>query len=496
MSDAEAKSAPSNRTFYLLVAAFLLAAVLMGVFSARRGKSSVERWKDELRAKGEKFTLAELLAKRAGPGTNRVEELVRLGKLLGSASRGLSAIEHFRYLSNGLAEAAWMRPNLGLSAAAPGATGRSAPAAFAPYEWEDLAVELAAMEPVLAEVRALLVVPDRDTGWNYEFRTPMVKCFVEKRHLAQWLAAANTHALHERQLGPAVAHLTASGHLLAWHNEEFSIVGQMIRVAIGGMALHSTWATVQAPGVTEAQLAGLQTQWQGLVILPALARAMEFERAGIGQLITEVRAGRESVASAFGMGTGSGAGEKFANQVVGLAWRAFGAEADELFYLRFMQGQIDALRKLARLRSWAAAQPDLAANSAQLTVFETWQGKLLMLSQSGLPNFNKAFQNALRYETRRELTIAALAVERHRLRHGRLPAALADLVPTFVPAVPVDWMDGKPLRYRLNADGTFTLWSIGEDLKDDGGDGSDAVPATRMGDIWERRDAVWPRVAR
>jgi hypothetical protein len=57
-------------------------------------------------------------------------------------------------------------------------------------------------------------------------------------------------------------------------------------------------------------------------------------------------------------------------------------------------------------------------------------------------------------------------------------------------------MDGKPLRYRLNADGTFTLWSIGEDLKDDGGDGSDAVPAARMGDIWERKDVLWPRPAR
>jgi hypothetical protein len=59
MSESETKPAPSNRKFYLLVAAFLLAAVLMGVFSAGRGKSSVDRWKDEMRSKGEKFTVAE-----------------------------------------------------------------------------------------------------------------------------------------------------------------------------------------------------------------------------------------------------------------------------------------------------------------------------------------------------------------------------------------------------------------------------------------------------
>lgn len=494
MSESETKPTPSNRKFYLLVAAFLLAAVLVGVVSARRGKSSVEQWKDEMRAKGEKFTIAELLPKRTGPVTNRLDELVRLGKLLGSASRALSTIEHFRYLSNGVAEAAWMRPKLDLTGVALGATVvRGYPSATVAYEWEDLAAEMATMKTILEEVHALLAVPDRDTGWDYLQRTPMPKCFVEKRQLAQWLAAANTHALHERQPASAVAHLTAACNLVAWHDEDFTIIGQMIRVAIGGMALHSTWATMQAPGLTEAQLAGLQAQWQGLVLQPALARALEFERAGIGQLIGDVRSGRESAASAFGMGTGGGG--KFADQMMGLAWRALGAEADELFYLRFMQGQIDALRKLARLRSWAVAQPDLAANTAQLAVLDTWQGKLMLLSRLGSPNFSKAFQTALRYETRRELTIAALAVERHRLQHGRPPATLNALVPAFLPAVPVDWMDGKPLRYRVNADGTFTLWSIGEDLKDDGGDGSDAVPATRMGDIWERKDVLWPRAA-
>lgn len=492
MSEPPSKPAPGNRKFYLLVAAFLLAAVLSGVFSARRGKSSVERWKDEMRAKGEKFTVDELLAGRMPAKTNRVEELKRLGNLLGATGRTIGSIEHFRYLSNGVAEAAWMRPKLGLSVAAPGAAvGRGYPSATVPYEWEDLAADMAAMEATLAEAHALLAVPDRDTGWNYDFRTPMVKCFVEKRQLAQWLAAANTHALHERHPERAMAHLTALCDLVAWHDEDFSIVGQMIRVAMGGLALHSTWTTVQAPEVSDAALAGLQAAWERLLLQPKFARALEFERASIGQVFEHVRGGKESFSTAFGSG-GSGGG-KFADQVMGVAWRAFGAEADELFYLRFMQGQIDAARKLGRLRSWAVTQPDHAANLAQLAVFDTWQGKLMMVSQMGVPNFSKASQTGLRYETRRELTIAALAIERHRRKHGRPPAKLADLVPGFVSAVPVDWMDGKPLRYRVGADGTFTLWSIGEDLKDDGGDGSDAAPATRTTDIWDRKDLLWPR---
>lgn len=115
MSDAEIKPAPSNRKFYLLVAAFLLAAVVMGLLSARRGKSSVEQWKDELRTKGEKFTIAELLAGRKPSSTNRLGDLVRLGNALGTSSHGVSSLSHQELLTNGLALATWMRTNLGAS---------------------------------------------------------------------------------------------------------------------------------------------------------------------------------------------------------------------------------------------------------------------------------------------------------------------------------------------------------------------------------------------
>lgn len=494
MSEAEPKVTGSNRKFHLLVGAFLLAAVLTGVFSGRGRLSPVEQWKTEMRAKGERFTVNELLAGRLPATTNRIEELKRLGNLLGTTGRSIGSIEHFRYLSNGVAEAGWMRPTLGLSAAAPGAAGtRGYPSSLVPYEWEDLAADLATMEATLAEVHALLAVPDRDTGWNYDNRTPMPKCFVEKRHLAQWLAAANTHALHERNPQRAMMHLTALIQLVAWHGEDFTIIGQMIRFAIGGMALHSTWGALQAPGLTDAQLACWQAQWQALSIKPDFARALEFERAGVGAHIASVRSGEHSFAD---IGAGMTGGGKITDGVYGLAWRTFAAEADELMYLQLMQDHIAAVRKEARLRSWGAVQPDHATIQTKVNALQSGRNRLLMASRLAIPSLLNAGKTGMRYETFRELTVTAIALERFRLQLGRAPAALRDLVPSFLPAVPVDWMDGQPLRYRLNADGTFTLWSIGEDLKDDGGDGSDARPATRLTDIWDRKDAVWPRPPR
>jgi hypothetical protein len=50
----------------------------------------------------------------------------------------------------------------------------------------------------------------------------------------------------------------------------------------------------------------------------------------------------------------------------------------------------------------------------------------------------------------------------------RYPESLSVLVPQYLPAVPKDPFDGKPLRYRLDSNG-FRIWSIGTDLKDNGG---------------------------
>ena len=67
------------------------------------------------------------------------------------------------------------------------------------------------------------------------------------------------------------------------------------------------------------------------------------------------------------------------------------------------------------------------------------------------------------------LSQTALALERFRAAHdNRYPDALGELSPQLLPAVPVDPFDGQSLRYRKQDSG-YLLYSIGPDLKDDGG---------------------------
>ena len=95
-------------------------------------------------------------------------------------------------------------------------------------------------------------------------------------------------------------------------------------------------------------------------------------------------------------------------------------------------------------------------------------------------------------EVARDLTTTALALKRYQLAHGDYPSDLSSLVPRFLPSIPRDPADGQPLRYRLKPDGTFLLYSIGLDGKDNGGDPSPADGKTKSFSWLRGRDLVWP----
>lgn len=94
-------------------------------------------------------------------------------------------------------------------------------------------------------------------------------------------------------------------------------------------------------------------------------------------------------------------------------------------------------------------------------------GRLLVSETDVTGSFRKALVQHQRNATRHALVSTTLALARYRLAHDdHLPDDLQALVPAYLPSVPVDWMDGKPLRYDAKAG---RLWSIGEDLADNGG---------------------------
>ncbi len=75
-----------------------------------------------------------------------------------------------------------------------------------------------------------------------------------------------------------------------------------------------------------------------------------------------------------------------------------------------------------------------------------------------------------------------LALRAFKLRRGVYPAGLSELVPEYLPRIPIDEFDGDPLRYKLTAH-DYLLYSVGKDGKDDGGIPAKRADGKELGDI-------------
>jgi hypothetical protein len=79
------------------------------------------------------------------------------------------------------------------------------------------------------------------------------------------------------------------------------------------------------------------------------------------------------------------------------------------------------------------------------------------------------FDYVNRNETQNALLLASLAIRAYKADHGRYPAKLSDLVPTYLKKLPDDpFTPNAALKYRLNGN-KYVLYSIGPDGKDNGG---------------------------
>lgn len=100
---------------------------------------------------------------------------------------------------------------------------------------------------------------------------------------------------------------------------------------------------------------------------------------------------------------------------------------------------------------------------------ETISERLCRRSLSSfLPDLKASLDTTDRARAALVLADSAAVLERYRLATGQAPATLADLVPEFLPEVPVDPLTDAPLGYRIE-NGRWTLWS-GTDPEEDDGD--------------------------
>lgn len=133
-------------------------------------------------------------------------------------------------------------------------------------------------------------------------------------------------------------------------------------------------------------------------------------------------------------------------------------QRDLNFFLRAMETNITT----------ASFEPpkSLAAEQGFEGASESASRSYYLLSSMLLPGFGRTVRREAESLAHVRLALTALAIERFRATHGKLPENLNVLAPGS--AVPKDPFDGTPLRYRPLTNG-YVVYSVGADRHDDSG---------------------------
>jgi hypothetical protein len=467
------------------------------------GRIALRRWDREMRAKGEKVTLEDLGLRPAGPKEERrcalIEAVQALKPLNDSCKLAAYGISSQKFVAPGKVVVLARRPQLadGILILGPG-YGEDAEA---PRSWQEFAAQVEQGSGTLAALRAAAKEGtwDPNVDWSKGFDAAFVH-LDPTRNAARWLSSAAMSDLHEGRRDAVTANLIAMADMGRAMREEATLIALLVRIAVDSIGMSATWQALQAEGWNVPQLRALQDAWQRAGALDGLSRAFEGERA-LGRVALErMRRSSDPFAVVRAMNCGGGAAaelpflERITEWLRGRAWRWGLAWNDELAAGRIMQAYVVAGRTAAPNGDWGHLKGTLKEAEWRWERTSWLQRIRHPLAGVLTPALSRAFLSVFRHEVQREMTVAAIALERFKLKHGAYPERLAELVPEFVPEEPRDFMDGKPLRYRKNADGTFTLWSVGENLVDDGGDPT-LIEKRSQYIWWEGKDLVWPAPA-
>ena len=138
------------------------------------------------------------------------------------------------------------------------------------------------------------------------------------------------------------------------------------------------------------------------------------------------------------------------------------------YFQRELSFYLDVMATNISIADLSPPQNIEVAAKASETTFERAIHSSYRLSTVILPPVTALVRRETECSAFFRISAAAIAVERIRLAHGELPEKLDELVPEFLPAVPADPFDGRPLRYRRLAKG-YVIYSVGDDGHDDGG---------------------------
>jgi len=484
----------------ILVGVVCVATILIPVIHHYQLKAEVNAYIAQLKAQGEPLDLAQVIPPPVPAEQNDAASFLKLFPTINSNWNALCVIPIpiMQMITPGKAITGWRQTAL---------------YGWEPTNsWDDLQKVLENEMEALDEVQQITNRPQLDFNLNYangSDKLPL-QYFGSLDKIAYSLSASTILNLHNRDTAAAVADAHTMAVIANALQHEQGYWPSSTRKGIAYKTSKLTWEILQTTNVTDEQLAELQQDWIDLDFFHGEAEMLKAERAmdlimaedwrkSGARLEGDIRAdsdGNEDDILDEGPQNMERSWDwnrlKFRTQI--FFWQYWGSYPDELEALKTYGILINTAESIQTNGSFFNALQ--LQNQTVKGIFQNRShGSWVMLPDVGaMNNETSAFMRA---EAIKQIAVAAVGLKRYQLKYGKYPADLSLLVPEFVPRVPVDPVDGKPLRYRLDVDGTFLLYSVGPNGKDDGGNPSHATKRSQNL-MWENPDAldwVWPQPA-
>ena len=254
----------------------------------------------------------------------------------------------------------------------------------------------------------------------------------------------------------ALIHDLSQTLLIKPSGKPLTLVGAMIHVAIAGLYANIVEEGLRLHAWREPQLRAIEQQLRATDLLAPVIEAFSEERAATLRIFETTRRGE--LVKLFNLDSSL---SKLALWCMPRGWffqnMAVGAQVEQ----ELVAG-LDSINQLVRPQQTDNYYRDLESRLRRHSPYA-------FLVALATPNFLRAAQTMAFNQTLVNQARVACGLERYRLAQGQYPETLDALTPAFTEKLPHDLIGGQSLKYRRNEGGSFVLYSIGWNQKDDGG---------------------------
>jgi len=482
-------------------------AILVPVIHHYQLRWALHSYVAELKSRGEPMDVAQVLPPPVPPEKNGADALRQADAAFNETLRtkgsffNTNSVYGMTPVAPGRAMIRWQQPDFRDS------SGR--------VSWPEIAAAVDASANGFALLHQIIDKPAFDFQFNYGSGFDgfdMNKLYLaNSKRAAQRLGTAVLCDLQRGDTASAVTNLRTMLVLSKAMAGERLLISELVSMAIVQMTVTANWELLQSTNVTDEQLTQLQKDWADMDLIHSEENALAMESVMSRMTAEQWRNSNAKFQEYLNMGSevnGFKVQKSFFDEIraetVSFEWRYWWSYPDELKMLKGHEILRETSRMIETNHSFQAAVTAQGKKMASLQVKAANDQSDMnsvdmhsILSQNilGLSAVHRKMEAT---EVARQVVMTAMALKRYQLKHGNYPPDLDSLVPEFAPAVPLDPVDGQPLRYRPNADGTFLLYSIGQNGVDNGGDPSIEKGVTGSNYYWQNSHAldwVWPQPA-